>query len=135
MDSDPELKRQLKRFAQGRCSLATLSELGVQVDVDDRSLVIAKTSEIVAELQLEDVANGLLMLKDRFQDLRCWATVLLGGSNLFDLEDRFESYPRGDVLLGALWDITFGDRPSAQAIEVAGELLGTQTRTNHWIER
>lgn len=113
----------VREFLRGEASWEHLKDLGISVEIDGARIAVDSPPGVVVTARLEDVARGFLTLKGRFQDLRNWASLLLSGSSFLELDQRFETDPRGETLLEALWDATFGTRPGPNAEAAARELV------------
>jgi hypothetical protein len=118
-------ERTVREFITGVNSWESLAEVGVAIQWSEGSVALSNPSERRVEASLEEVAIGFLRLEKRFQDLRAWATILLSSSVLIDLDQRFETDPRGDVLLGGIWDAAFGERPAHRVVAIAREVAGS----------
>jgi hypothetical protein len=120
-DEGTSADRTIRAFLRGEGSWEALESVGVTIDFPDESPRLSGMATVTVTASLEEIAMGFLTLKDRFQDLRVWATVVLH-SDLIDLEERFETDPRADVLLGGIWDAAFGERPEPLVGSIAREL-------------
>lgn len=122
--NERQFEERVRAFLRGESSWECLREIGVGIEISEGSIEISNPSGQLVVARVSDVAAGLLRLEPRFQDLRVWASVLHSAA-FIDLEERFETDPRGDLLLEALWDAAFGNRPDSSALEVAREFAGS----------
>jgi hypothetical protein len=107
-------------FVRGRSDLETLAPLGITTTVDGERLVIDNPRGYVAAAEARDVAEGLLTLAARGDELRRWAALLLAASPFVEL--RLDDVPYGDVLLEGLWDASGGEPVRVAALLAAKEL-------------
>ena len=109
-------------FVRGERPWTDLAEAGMTITVDDKTYSIENPCHIEARASAEDIAAGLLAYRSRPDFLREWARMVMAGS-LF-VEFAFEDdHPAADILLGALWDASFGVPVSELAWNTAEELL------------
>jgi len=70
----------------------------------------------------EDIAHGLIRYASAGGDvLREWARLILEASSIYDLD--IEEDGRGEVLVDALWSLTFDGRVGEEALRAARELI------------
>jgi hypothetical protein len=98
----------------------SLGSLGITIGAEGEELVIENPNAHVAAASPADVAEGLLALASRKDELRRWAALLLAASAFVDLE--LDEVPYGDVLLEGLWDASAGQPVRAAALLAAKEL-------------
>lgn len=107
-------------FVRGHRAVEALASLGISVTSDGDSIVVDNPHGWVAIAAPQDVAEGLLALASKTEDLRRWASLLLAATPFVDL--ALDDVPYGDALLEALWDATNGEPIRASALLAAQEL-------------
>ncbi len=102
---------------RGERPLEDLRQAGIGLTIEGLMVLVDPIDLLVAPAAA-DVAAGLLAYEGRGDERRRWAFTMLAGDFL-DL-DPLTADPDGVVLLGALWDASFGDPLSDEAREAAG---------------
>jgi hypothetical protein len=126
-----EASELIRAFVRGERSWRALEQAGIYIEVRDDRYEIDNPWRLIVETHLRDVAEGLLAFRRTDDQLQRWASIILAGSSFLDL-GGFEKIPEGNVLLNALWDASFGDVISQDAVNVA---LRTRTISDGHIVR
>lgn len=110
------------QVVRGEKPWTDLARLGITIVFEGSATRVDNPRGMVAVAQPVDIAQGLLEYRDRPDDLRAWARVILAGVPFLDL--ALDDQPVGDILLDALWDATFGRQLADEAIRTAEQLVG-----------
>jgi hypothetical protein len=113
-----ERQRILLEVVRGHKPWSILPQHGFRVSYYDGRWEFGVNSESPLRVSRSDISEGLLGLLARPNHLRDWASFILSGSSLVDLED-VEDY---DLLLEALWDASFGEQVKQSARDLESRL-------------
>lgn len=113
----------LLQVARGEIPLDVLRSLGIEFRHVGNAVEVSNPRGIVADVTVPDLAAGMIRYASDREELRKWATGILIGTECFDLPD-IDDHPAGDMLLGALWDISFGGDLAQEVLDVARALAG-----------
>jgi hypothetical protein len=116
---------------RGQLPLSALEEAGIYLPIDvkeprdsERRISLNLQSPITVAPNPIDIANGLLAYKTAPDQLREWATFVLGASEVIDLAP-LETWPEGEELLNGLWDASFEGGLKQETVRLAGALTET----------
>jgi hypothetical protein len=120
---EPDVTSERERildFVRGRRDVESLTPLGITVTTEGDSVAVENPRRYVVTATANDVAEGLLRLASREEELRRWAGLLLAASPFVEL--ALDDVPYGDVLLEGLWDASAGEPVRVAALLAAKEL-------------
>jgi len=109
-------------FVRGEQSWRALEKAGVYIEIKDDGYEIDNPWQLNATASPRDLALGFLAHHRTPERLQRWAGIILAGSAFLELAKEFETTCDGDILLNALWDASFGDGISHEAVRVAEDL-------------
>lgn len=106
------METEVKRVVRGEAHWSTLRSADLRIEHEGNTWTFSPAQQVV-EVEVKDVAAGLLNLMHRQGDLAEWASFLLA-ADLVSL-DRLAASGVGESLLTSLWDLSFerGLRPDA----------------------
>lgn len=119
---EEKFEQGIRSFVRGQNTLGDLADLKISVKSIGGKFVIKCENPVVVTINVSDVATGLLRLENDYNSLRSWAQFILASSELIDFEEKFETDPRADLLLGEIWELAFGNRIRPEAVQLAREL-------------
>ncbi len=123
-DERAVLEEIVRAVIQGKLPISALEDAGVTFEIQqdqpdgDRRIKLHLKTPLCVEPRPIDIAQGLLVYKDRPEKLREWASFVLSASEIIDLTP-LEPWPEGDELLSALWDASFEGRIKDASMRVA----------------
>ena len=114
---------------RGQLPLSDLLAAGIRVrevstdNADhERRISLDVESPVIVAPRPVDIASGLLAYKESPDQLRDWASFVLGASEIIDLAP-LEKWPEGDELLNGLWDASFEGTLTADTARIAALLV------------
>jgi hypothetical protein len=116
-----ELFRQVVR---GERPWTDLRQLGITIRLEDNRCEVQNPAHLEPQVDVYDLAQGLLAHLQHPQALREWAFVMEAIDADFDAED----HPAGDTVLKALWDASFGNPISPEVRQTLEQLAQTSRR-------
>jgi hypothetical protein len=90
----------------------------MNVRLHEHSCTVENPHLVSATVAIPDVAKGFLAYQADPQELRGWAVVV----ESLDVDLDPESHPAGEVVLGALWDASFGNPISPDVMQTIEQL-------------
>lgn len=130
MSRPTSIEQAARKFIRGASYWQRLSTVGIHVEFRDGAAQVVNPTGLIVKASLEEVAEGLLKHQRSFQNLSEWSRIMLSGTHLIDLEGEFETDSRGGLLLQAVRDAAFGERPDTRVWNAATELV-TSGRTQN----
>ena len=114
---------------RGQLPLSALESAGIRLEVapqgeggNERRVTVNPEAAVTVAPRPVDIAAGLLVYKERPEQLRDWAAFVLGASEIIDLEG-LDNWPEGDAILNALWDASFEGKVSQETLRIAVALV------------
>jgi hypothetical protein len=124
MDSDQKTaSSEIRAFVRGELGRKDLERLGIEIKEIEDGYEFTNHQDIVAEVSLQDVAQGLLRFRYDLEALRTWAGLVVAGSSFIEFGPDFEGCPDGEALLDALWNAWFRQDIAEDAFVVAERSL------------
>ena len=116
---------------RGQLPLSALEEAGILLHIDvketsdcERRISLNLNSPMTVAPKPIDIASGLLAYKAAPDQLREWASFVLGASEVIDLAP-LETWPEGEELLNGLWDASFEGGLKQETVRLAAALTET----------
>ena len=120
----PKLSKQqdiILQVVRGQRPCEDLSQLGIHIERVDGAWHFKSPPLEALQLEIVDVANGLLKLKEHPDALQKWTRFLLCGLGFIDFS-KCERHSEWQVLLDALWDAMDSGSCSDATFHLAEEL-------------
>jgi hypothetical protein len=111
----------IREVVRGQRPCEDLRKVGIKIELIDGDWQIESPNLVPTELEISDIAHGLITYQTNPSNLKKWARLILLGSGFLDLS-QCESKSGWEVLLNALWDATANGEISEIAKRVAQEL-------------
>jgi hypothetical protein len=118
-ESSRELVREIVR---GERHWSHLPLVGVSVRTQGGAVEVQNHVNFVVVPEVMDLAHGFKAYRNRSEDCRIWASILLAGSGFLDL-GALEGRPVGDLLLEGLWDAAESGTISPQLTALVNNLV------------
>lgn len=114
-------KNLIRQVIRGEKSWKELEALEIRVHRQGNQCQVDNPRRIIASVDIRDLAQGLMHYRGIPGVGREWA-FLLEAETFLDW-DAVQEHPAGETLLNAVWDVSFGEPLSGEALQTAEQLL------------
>lgn len=119
----------VRPVVRGEAHWDALKALGIEFRQVGRRFEVSNPAGVVADASVDEIAAGMVRYAGDGEALCAWATLVLVGSSFLDLAD-LDHHPAGQVLLNALWDVSFGGELDQGVLDLARTLSQGDVETD-----
>ena len=107
-------------MVRGERPLEDVQLVGISLSFEENQLKLSNVRQLVVDVHIHDIAQGLLAYHKTAEQLRHWAWAI----ESFDFVSiiRIDS-PFEDVVLEALWDAAFGNHIDQETMLVLNQVV------------
>jgi hypothetical protein len=109
-------------FIRGERPWTALQDVGITIELEGDHATVNNPYSVVVAAGAADIAQGLLRFAGEPEQMKIWAWIVLAGTSFIEFD--LDSHPRGGELLGALWDVGFGDPLRPDLVRLAKDVVG-----------
>ena len=130
--AEPDTTDAVLRVIRGENHWSSLQSYGFGVRKEANNWWFHATIQKPISITANDVADGISNLRGGPDRLQEWASFLLA-TDLVSF-DKLETSNEGEALLNGLWDLCFGEHPTANWMEVVRRVHRRRTAA-HFVDQ